>query len=392
MKKTIFTLLLVGTTFGCMATEAEKSPYISKVYDYMPAPGQFVNELPEYIEGDTKDDIIKKVEEQICGDKNPGMISLGGYGGYVVFGFDHRIANVENQNDFKIYGNAFLAAGSTSGGSCEPGIVMVSADENGNGLPDDTWYELAGSDYSKETTKKNYRITYYKPDADKEADPDPNYAYITDRTYIRYTTNYDDEAEGFVMKNSFHAQSYWPEWYEGETIEFEGTKLADNNIDQKGDGSYYVLNYLEWGYADNQPNDTDEGFDIDWAVDADGNNVRLNAIDFVKVYTAVNQYCGWIGETSTEVCGAEDLHPDAEITSVESLAIATPTIKVVRGNSGNIIIRNNGETTTACIYSVSGGLKSTITLAQGDNMIDTNGMTDGVYIIRTDKAVIKFVK
>ena len=31
-----------------------------------------------------------------------------------------------------------------SGGNSEPGIVLVSKDMNGNGLPDDEWYELAG--------------------------------------------------------------------------------------------------------------------------------------------------------------------------------------------------------------------------------------------------------
>jgi hypothetical protein len=30
----------------------------------------------------------------------------------------------------------------------------------------------------------------------------------------------------------------------------------------------------------------------------------------VKVYTALNQQAGWLGETSTEIMGAEDLHPE----------------------------------------------------------------------------------
>ena len=33
--------------FICTAI-AQQSPYISRVYDYSPAPGQFINELPEY--------------------------------------------------------------------------------------------------------------------------------------------------------------------------------------------------------------------------------------------------------------------------------------------------------------------------------------------------------
>ena len=35
--------------------EVAYSPYITKVYEYRPAPGQFVNELPRYTEGDTED-------------------------------------------------------------------------------------------------------------------------------------------------------------------------------------------------------------------------------------------------------------------------------------------------------------------------------------------------
>ena len=53
------------------------------------------------------------------------------------------------------------------------------------------------------------------------------------------------------------------------------------------------------------------GFKIDWAVDDEGNPVELKQIDFVKVYNAMLQDCGWLGETSTEVAGAIDLHPDA---------------------------------------------------------------------------------
>lgn len=386
----IFTILLSVSALSGLASE--KTPYISKVYDFQPAPGQFVNELPEYVEGDTYETILSKVEEQICGDKNPGMISLGAYGGYVVFGFDHPVANVEGEYDFKIYGNAFMAAGSSSGGSCEPGIVMVSVDANGNGEADDEWYELAGSEYNKDTAKKNYKITYYKPDADKVADPDPDSNFITDRTYVRYTTNYDDEAEGYVMKNSFHKQSYWPEWFDGETIEFEGTKLADNAIDQSGNGSYFVLNYLEWGYADNLPNETDNGFKIDWAVDAEGNPVDLKYIDFIKVYTAVNQYCGWIGETSTEICGAEDLHPDVEVLGVESAVSTLDKVVKLACNSSALALRNGGNALHAEIYSLNGGLVKSVLIETGDNLIDIDNLSQGVYLLRCGAQIIKFAK
>ena len=50
---------------------------------------------------------------------------------------------------------------------------MVSVDVNGNGLPDDEWYELAGSEYQKPSTIKNYEITYYRPDEAKTPVPVP---------------------------------------------------------------------------------------------------------------------------------------------------------------------------------------------------------------------------
>ena len=311
---------IVFTFVGILAVGVNaNSPYIAKVYDFLPAPGQFVNKLPEYNDGDTSEDMLKKVEEQLCGDSNPGMISLGSYGGYVVFGFDHPVVNVPGAYDFKIYGNAFKATNSSTGGSCEPGIVLVSCDTNDNGIPDDEWYELAGSEYNKSETIHNYNITYYKPDADRaiNADPDPNYGYINDRTYVKWTDNQGET--GYVMRNTYHSQSYYPEWIEYESLSFEGTLLADNAYDQSGNGSYYVLNSFDWGYVDNQPNDSDPGFNIDWAVDKARNSKELDTIDFIKVYSAMNQYCGWIGETSTEVCGGEDLHPYATISSIDNI-------------------------------------------------------------------------
>jgi hypothetical protein len=291
-----------------------QSPYINKVYDYVPAPGQFVNELPEYKPGDAQADMNRKVEEEIAGaNHNRGMITLGGYGGYIVFGFDHEVENVAGKYDFRILGNAFYAdanpngEASHEGGSCEPGIVMVSRDANNNGLPDDPWYELAGSDYNRPQTIHNYRITYARPNENKERVPHPSEHHVNDMEYVRWTTN--GHGDGYVYRNTYHDQPYYPLWIADETLTFEGTKLADNYVDESGQGTYYVLYAMHWGYADNQPNnDNRSGFNIEWAVDANRQPVQLPGIHFVKVYTAVNQNCGWIGETSTEIAGAEDLH------------------------------------------------------------------------------------
>ena len=63
--------------------------------------------------------MLQKANESLVGG-NSTMISLGGYGGYVVFGFDHTIPNL-NGRDFKVLGNAFLGndAADQRSGSCE---------------------------------------------------------------------------------------------------------------------------------------------------------------------------------------------------------------------------------------------------------------------------------
>ena len=64
--------------------EIEYSPYISRVYEYRPAPGQFINKMPEWESGDTETDMIAKSEASIAGTVGE-LVSLGGFGGYITF-------------------------------------------------------------------------------------------------------------------------------------------------------------------------------------------------------------------------------------------------------------------------------------------------------------------
>src|SRR5690606_33774042 len=89
--------------------------------------------------------------EGILGKK--GMVTLGAFGGSIVLGFDHIVSNVADADDIIIYGNA-------SATGAEPGTVWVMEDTNGNGKPDDIWYEIKGSEYGKEGYISNYTVTY----------------------------------------------------------------------------------------------------------------------------------------------------------------------------------------------------------------------------------------
>ena len=278
----------VKTKVNVTQESATYSKYISQVFDFLPSVGQFTNKLPLFEAGNTQAEMTTKAGKELIG-KETGMISVGGYGGYVVFGFDHTIMNQPNKRDFKVLGNGFA-------GSSEPGIVMVAYDKNKNGKPDDDeWYEIAGSEYTNPNTIKNYSISYQKP-TEEDKIPNPE--------YVKWTDNQGNS--GYKTKNSYHKQSYYPLWFGSDQLKFTGTLLASNYTEKNG---IWTGKQLAYGYVDNAPNNSeDSNIDIDWAVDKNGNPVKLLGIDFIKVYTATNQEAGWLGEISTEVAGAYDLH------------------------------------------------------------------------------------
>lgn len=262
----------------------------NKVIEYTPAPGQFINELKtggfdaSHV---TPEAAVSYAESRLMED---GWVSLGGFGGYVIVGFDHSIDNSRTY-DFGIISNAF-------DGSSEPGVVWVMQDENGNGYPDDTWYELAGSETGKFETYRDYAVTYYRPSAPKMP--------------VQWTDNYGNNGEIDYLQQFHNQDYYYPLWIGTDSYTLTGTRLEARNYDQSGNGSYWIQPHYDWGYADNfSPSDFNSEnkanlFRISNAIDFEGNPVNLSHIDFVKVQCAVNSKSGWLGELSTEVCGFYD--------------------------------------------------------------------------------------
>ena len=262
----------------------------SKVFEYTPAPGQFIGDGKAGFTGEelTSADAVSYAEKRMAEEK---YISLGGFGGYVVVGFDHSIDNSVGY-DLAIGGNAF-------NGSSEPGIVWVMQDENGDGEPNDVWYELRGSESGSATTLHNYSITYYRPTAAGQS--------------VRWSDNEGKEGEIDYLA-AYHKQaSYYPQWVKEDSYTLSGTRLAARNYDSSGNGTMWVQPAYGWGYADNFSDEdhTLEGgnmnlLDIANAIDSEGRAKELQYIDFVKVQTAVNAKSGWLGEISTEITGFYD--------------------------------------------------------------------------------------
>lgn len=248
--------------------------FVTKLIDYQPAPGQFINtDLGNLVGANT-----------VIGKK--GMVSLGAWGGFIVLGFDHSVINQADKDDVIIYGNPMTTF-------AEPGIVWVMEDTNANGLADDTWYEVAGSEFNKPGYQRNYAVTYSKPAAD--ATPVP---WID-----------SDGVSGVVKTNTYHKQAYFPDMKDkdGKTITMytvKGSKLPSSNIDQSN-GAMVTSKPFDWGYADNTV-DGDK-IDIANAVDQNGKKVVLKGINFIKIQTGIQADMGWLGELSTEVVGVEDI-------------------------------------------------------------------------------------
>jgi hypothetical protein len=286
---------------------ADPTPYVTRVLDYRPAPGQFVNSIPEYEEGDTQETMNGKVLDALC-EGRKGLVSLGGYGGYVVVGFDHTIANKPGLRDFRVLGNAFE-------NSCEPGIVCVAYDRNGNGLPDeDEWYEIAGSAQQGISEAWYEKAGLAGNDVNVVSAYEITYQATTDGKAIGWSDNQGQTGtigggEGGA-KTSPAAR--FPRWISDQTLTFRGTRLPQNGLNEPQDeytAEYHKLYRYGFGYADNVANTNDDAcIDIGWAVDREGKPVDLPGVDFVKVYTGVLQTNGWLGECSTEVMGVEDLH------------------------------------------------------------------------------------
>ena len=245
------------------------SKYVTSLFEYRPAPGQFINTDV----GDSTGAL------SILANK-ASLVSLGAWGGYNILGFDHTVINQSDTADIMIYANAFSTF-------AEPGIVWVMQDLNGNGKPDDIWYELAGSEYNQTGYKRDYSVTYQRPAATTDSIP--------------WTDNLGDS--GKVATNAFHTQAYYPEWLPA-SYTLSGSLLPHTNIDDSNP-SYITSRSFPYGYADNTAGG--DMVDIDNAVDGKGNKVSLRGIDFIKIQTGIQYNMGWLGELSTDIAGVADI-------------------------------------------------------------------------------------
>jgi hypothetical protein len=241
-------------------------------FEFTPAPGPFVGAYPviDFSEYATEESVRQRSQDKLDGKPvDNGLYysgwSLANIGGYLTSGFDHSVEKRPEGHELHIRGNAIVMD--------EPGVVWVMQDSNGNGKPDDVWYELKGSHYNDPMGKHRYAITFFKP-------------RVNATSSIAWKDNEGGSGVGYGP---------YPYSVKGASLTFVLSRL---------DSPYYTS-----GYVDTSSSDVGLGFNIADAVQADGAPIDLAFIDFVKVQCAIHN------DSGTEMSAPQDtsLPPDTTI-------------------------------------------------------------------------------
>jgi PKD-like domain len=276
----------IGSDFKTISIKAFSnfSPYITKVFDYKYGPGQHASIISADWNGS---DFIG---QPWTGSKI--YTSLGGWGGYIIAGFDHPINNTTGK-DFGVF--------TQPGPGSEPAVISVMSDVNNDGIPNDgDWLEIKGSEYSNPETIHNYQVTYLKP---------------TINGNVTWNDNLGHHGE---LIPGFGSTSWWWSGYGAKAeVVFTGEKLPNayqNTSNNSGQENWALrAGLFSFGYGECYSNlDYNAAlkanlFDLSDCVDKNGHLVTVTNISFIKVQSGVFQIAGWLNEISTEVSGAVDL-------------------------------------------------------------------------------------
>ncbi|MCQ2560583.1 MAG: S-layer homology domain-containing protein [Clostridia bacterium] len=281
----------VSNTYNVKYAAKSAKAVPDKIVDFLCINGQYTNGLGSGTYG---------IEHPLI--LSGTLRSLGNFGGYATFFYEDGVKDDPKNKygmDFYVYGNANKDTSTdTHHGFYEPGQVWVS--ENGT-----NWYALAGSEHYEADTDWNYTVTYTKTAEGKTA----------------WTDNHGNSNDGSSRAGQWPLSSYYylNDQVGKETIVLSGVMLtaADGTVTGNGTSDAHAA---KWGYVDVHPNGTigadvnpyvdnsdynlqANGFDLKWAVDAEGMPVDVSGKEFhyIKVQTASNIWDTGINEKSTEV-------------------------------------------------------------------------------------------
>jgi hypothetical protein len=312
--------MLAAACLQAGPAHATDTPFATRVLQYTPAIGQSV-QSPAF--NNPQQALGAPLGGGTTSPDNAKLVTLGSFGGSITLAFDTPIPNLPPSPanplgaDFIVFGNAFYVFGNPALRWMEPGVIEASIDLNANGLADDPWYTLRGSRWIEQDA------------SDPLAPPG-----------VKQTNRLITASSVPASWIPAHRAGQ-PSWIES-AWELSGEGFAGPSgspiVADPADGS------ITWGYADCSPTlllgDLDgdnivdapaidparfyscpprsdlpagartpfsgggDAITIEGAIDSQGRPVTLQAIDFVRIRSAVvSDFTSPFGENSVEVGG-----------------------------------------------------------------------------------------
>lgn len=374
-------------------------------------------------------------------------VSLGMAGGYVQFDMgNNRIQNNANNKygiDFIVYGNAFKGNPEAAGVQVSnDGVNWYTLAGSRHYMSDTKWNQnisyikiatanttIGGKSFAKAGIYVS--TDFAAPSSDNASDVDAAVALatwtgipqLTGSTYPKtYTT--DTPAAAAWWPEYASNENYGNVWNIGnavngvswlrngtaEVITYTGVTTVEDDMVVLNEGATAaptqaeMTDVYQWGYADVRVNgsqygtvvnnpyaaapSTDagaggDGFDLSWAVKADGTPIVLSSVRYVRVYSAVLFSAGVFGETSAEVCGLYVANAESSsvgTTAAPAITLADGPIPLDMATSmGNNVFYIPAETFEGAFTS---GVVVTATASSSTAKVFINGESTGTFTIQ----------
>ncbi len=332
-----------------------------RVVDYLSINSQYTNDMSAGGDFGTRPIRSLVGSNYSSGGNASGPVSLGNFGGYIVYKYDEPIFDDSNNP----YGIDFITFGNSVEGSNEFGEVgQVWVSEDGN-----DWYALAGGMHYEDYADWDHSVTYTKQQ-DGRASWVDNRGNSSNGGELYYPLskyypwhNFTSNEETTITLNGV----YFPEDFTDDTghthAPFAGFGYTDlgqrgTTLDEEtGKWSVTGANTVESEYeifarniAGNPYNPlqvdentgrkfiyTTDGMDLAWAVDSQGQPKSFtNGIHYVKIVTATNIVNSSFGEKSTEVNMVRVARANDS-----AVGVSDPVSISIDGNE---VVKNNGTT------------------------------------------------
>jgi hypothetical protein len=297
-----------------------QSRFATVVHEYRPAPGQFVQD-PAL--NDPTRALGPPVGAGVHDGDHTKAVTLGGFGGTIVLGFDRRVPDDPRNPmglDAIVFGNAFWVGGDPNRRWAEPAVIEIAIDANGNGLPDDPWYTIPGShlglparSWDEQTWDDDIEDTTYPPAYAWWVPPGESGVWTTGA----FRLPRDPFETSLVLDNPngpFATEEGVWGYADCSPVLVLGDLNGDGTVDDPlmTPERFYTRPDNPMRVGIDPGSGGGDAFDIAWAVDpVTGAPANLPGFDFIRITNATNVVFGPFGERSAEISAVAIVSPAA---------------------------------------------------------------------------------